>query len=156
MPKPIIYALACGLLFCLSAGCGAAAQDGRFLTVPPFVFPTPPDLRTMTANQSAGFCFAKMTDNRAYLIVALRNTTRTIDATERALDRLARDLGLEAESFVCPPEVLGRSLLVLLSESGKELREFVVPDLLLGAPGQRQAPFRAEPLRRNSPIVERR
>ena len=128
MPKLISYA--CVLLFCLCAVDRAIAQDGRFFVIPPFVFRTLPDL--MTADEPAGFCFAKMIDNRAYLLVALTNPIRKIDATERELDKLAKYLGLEAEGFECPPKPLGRNLLLLLAESGKELREFVVPDMLLG------------------------
>ena len=129
MPKRLTRT--CILLLCLGVAGGAAAQDGRFFVKPPFVFRTPPDL--MIADEPAGFCFAKMTDNRTYLLVALTNLNRKIDSTERELDGLAKDLGLEAEGFECPPKPLGRELLILLAESGKELREFVVPDVLLGA-----------------------
>ena len=153
MPNPIIRNLACVLAFCLCAAGGVAAQDSGFFVVPPFVFRAPPDF--MMADQPAGFCFAKTTDNRAYLLVALRNPTRTIDATERELDRLARYLGLKAESFECPPKAFGSSLLMLLSESGKELWEFVVPDVLLGAPRRLPPRFHVEPPPRNLPIARR-
>jgi hypothetical protein len=154
MSKPIIRTLACVLLFCSCAGGGAAAQDGRFFTDPPFVFPAPPK-RDFGTDELAGFCFAKTTDNRAYLLVALRNTDRTIDATEQALDRLARDLGLETEKFGCPPKGFGYLVLSYLLKSGKELREFVVSDELLGPPRHRSPPLCVEPPPRVSPIVER-
>jgi hypothetical protein len=133
MSKVIIQALIF-MLFCLASEEHAVgAQDGYFYTTPPFVFRTPPDLGAMMADRPAGFCIAKTTDDRAYLLVGLSNTNRTIDATERALDRLALDLGVEADHFICPPDVVGRMLLKLLSQSGKEFQEFVVPDELLGA-----------------------
>jgi hypothetical protein len=153
MPKPVICTLACILLSCLCAGRDAAAQDGRFFTVPPFVFPAPPK-PDFDTDELAGFCFAKTTDNRAYLLVALRNTDRTINATEQALDRLARDLGLEAEKFECPPKAFGYLVFLYLSKSGKELREFVVPDELLGPAPRRSPPLCVEPPPRISPIVE--
>jgi hypothetical protein len=137
MSKPITCTLACVLLFCLCARGGAAAQDGRFFTVPPFVFRTPPDLRSMMADQPAGFCFAKTSDNRAYLLVAIQNTARTISDLERTLDRIGRDLGLETERFECPPKTLGRSVLRLLFESRKQLQELIVPDELFDAPWYR-------------------
>jgi hypothetical protein len=118
------------------------------------VFPTPRDPNFGT-DEIAGFCFAKTIDNRAYLLVALRNTDRTINATEQALDSLARDLGLEAEKFECPPKGFGNIVLLYLRKSGKELRKFVVPDELLGRPRRRSPPLCVEPLPRFSPIVER-
>ena len=69
------------------------------------------------------------------------------------LDRLARYLGLKAESFECPPKAFGSSLLMLLSESGKEIWEFVVPDVLLGAPRRLPPRFQVEPPPRNLPIA---
>jgi hypothetical protein len=136
MSKPVI-GLACLLLFCPCAQGSAAAQDGRFFTVPPFVFPGTPDLRSMLADRPAGFCFAKTSDNRAYLLVPVRDTTRTTDDIEQTLDRIGRDLGLESERFECPPKTLGRSVLRLLFESGKPLQELVVPDEFLDAPWYR-------------------
>jgi hypothetical protein len=91
----------------------------------------------MMADQPAGFCFAKTSDNRAYLLVAIQNTARTISDLERTLDRIGRDLGLETERFECPPKTLGRSVLRLLFESRKQLQELIVPDELFDAPWYR-------------------
>jgi hypothetical protein len=136
MSRPIICTLGC-LLFCLYAQRGAEAQEGRFFTDPPFVYPAPRDLRSMMADRPAGFCVAKTTENSAYLLVVLRNTRRAMDDTERVLDRIGKDLGLRLEKFFCPPEDHGRFVFKLLLRSGKQLQEFLVPDELLDAPGYR-------------------
>jgi hypothetical protein len=142
------------LLSCLPAGRTAAREDDRFFAVPPYDFRETPDARGLLPTESAGFCFAKTADGRAYVIVSFRETVRTRDEIAKALDQLAKGLDLAVGEFDCLPQFLAPTVGGLLEKSGKELIPFVVPDELFGPRPQAPPADVIPPPKTKWPIVE--